>query len=407
MPWRERSLVSVRQDFILRALTRDVPIAELCRQFGVSRKTAYKWLKRFRERGPAGLVDRPRRPRSNGKALSSTVVMHIVRLKQKHRSWGAKKLLVLLARTLDADELPSISSINRVLYQSGLVLRRRRYRRSSTGLPIRPNVVVEAPNDLWTVDFKGWWRAGNGDRCEPLTVRDAHSRFVLELRLMTSTRTAPVREVFEELFERWGLPKAIQSDNGPPFASVRALGGLTGLSAWWMSLGIEVVRSRPGKPTDNGGHERMHADVRVEIQADAAHSRKLQQQACDEWRTEFNHVRPHEALGMKTPAEVYRASSRRPGRIVVGGAYPEGTAVERVSSRGTVGNTSGAWGVYVSLALAGYPVGLEERADRFVYVWFFDRVLGRYQRGDRTVQPVPVDDREAALMHNLEAPAHT
>jgi transposase InsO family protein len=367
-------------------------MVELCREFGISRKTGYKWLARFKEKGVVGLLDRSRRPRGNRLAISADMVTQIVAKKQKHPRWGAKKIWILLVREHRFDDVPSLSTINRVLYQSGLVKTRRRYRPSAPGLPVRAPVVPVAPNDLWTVDFKGWWRAGNGERCEPLTVRDAHSRFVLELRLMRNTDGKSVREVFETLFERYGLPKAIQSDNGSPFAS-RGLGGLTALSAWWVALGIEVVRSRPGKPTDNGGHERMHSDVRVDIEDDAASSRRLQQLACDAWRDEFNHVRPHEALAMKTPGEVYQRSKRRPDRVVVGG-YPEGAAVLQVGNRGAVRLTRQR-SLYVSAALAGYPVALEHRIDGFVYVWFFARELGRFRFGvDWSVMPMPGEARD-------------
>jgi transposase InsO family protein len=388
MPWRERSIVSVRKDFILLALAGNTPKAELCRQFGVSRKTGYKWLKRFKEKGTAGLVNQSKKPRSNSAAISSDTVMRIVQLKHKHPTWGAKKLLVLLLRERrDRDPIPSVSTINRILYHSGLVTKRRRYRKASAGLPERPQVNVLGPNDLWTVDFKGWWKAGDGTRCEPLTVRDAYSRFVLELRLLPSTKTLHVRRVFEELFKRWGLPKAIQSDNGPPFASLRALGGLTQLSAWWLSLGIEVVRSRPGTPTDNGAHERMHADVSVEIQAEAAQTRKLQQAACDEWRAEFNHVRPHEALGMKTPGDVYKPSSRQLATAPVA-RYVGGMKLVRVDKGGHIATRDRAAFaprgraalLYLGVALAGYQVGLDERDDGYTYVWFYDRLLGRYAR---------------------------
>jgi transposase InsO family protein len=389
MPWRERSLVNIRQEFVLRAQTGEWTIAELCRQFDVSRKTGYKWLRRFQANGTAGLVDQSRRPRSNSLRVSAEVVTAIVRLKHKHKNWGAKKLWVVLSRSYNAPELPSMSSINRVLYSSGLVRKRRRYRQQSMGIPLRPRVEVHGPNDLWTADFKGWWRAGDGERCEPLTVRDAHSRFVLELRVLSSIRERYVRPVFEELFEKYGVPKAIQTDNGPPFAS-RGLAGLTRLSAWWLSLGIDVVRSRPGKPTDNGGHERMHADVRIDIEAEAARSRRAQQLACDEWRTEFNHIRPHEALGMKVPADLYRPSSRRPGRIIVGG-YPDDCQVRNLDNNGMIRDGRKRAGVYVSLAVRGYQVGLQPREDGRIYVWFFDRLLGSYDpEGDLSVQPVPV-----------------
>lgn len=236
------------------------------------------------------------------------------------------------------------------------------------------------------------WRTGDGTRCDPLTVRDAFSRYVLELRLLKKTDGAAVRAVFERLFETYGLPKAIQSDNGPPFAS-RGLAGLSTLSTWWLALGIEVVRSRPGKPTDNGGHERMHADVSVDIQEDAAFSLKLQQHACDAWRDEFNLVRPHDALGLQTPGELYKPSPRRPRRILIGG-HPDGAALLQVRGRGDVYLTRSRR-VHVGQAFNGYPVAVEVRDDGFSYFWFFGRCIGRMRVGvDPSVLPLPSEARD-------------
>lgn len=379
--------MSIKNEFILRAITREQTISELCRQYGISRKTAYKWLRRFRKEGMAGLVDQSKRPKSSPLRVKPEIVLEVVRLKQKHRSWGPKKLVVLLAKSgVPLEDLPSRSSMCRILYSSGLVKRRRRYRIDpARGLPGRPCVVVDAPNDLWTVDFKGWWRTRDRVRCDPITVRDAFSRFVLELRIMRKTDETRVRPVFEKLFELYGLPKTIQSDNGPPFASMRGLAGLTKLSAWWISLGIEVVRSRPGKPTDNGAHERVHADIRIDIQANVARTWRAQQRACDDWRTEFNHVRPHEAIAMKTPAEIYHPSSRRPGAIVIGG-YPENCELKVVQARGHF-HFKPRQRVYVSHALIGYSVGVETQLDHY-RVWFFNRLLGTFRDGDDTITPL-------------------
>jgi len=249
----------------------------------------------------------------------------------------------------------------------------------------RPTPAVGEPNDLWTVDFKGWWYALDGAKCEPLTVRDAYSRFVLAIRLQPDTGTSSVMAVFTALFEEQGVPRAIQSDNGPPFASTTTIGGLTKLSAWWVSLGIELVRSRPGCPQDNGGHERMHADIEREIRAKVARTRALQQKACDEWRVEFNHVRPHEALGMKTPSEIYRPSPRRP--VVQTGAFPSGCERRIVNPRGWI-----AWNrqrIYVTTALVGHTVGLVQLRDE-VFVWFYQMLLGTFRCGQglESVEPI-------------------
>lgn len=379
--------MSIKHEFVLRAIAREQTITELCRQYGVSRKTAYKWLRRFKKQGMSGLVDRSKRPKSSPLRVKPEIVLEVVRLKQKHRNWGPKKLVVLLAKSgVPPEDLPSRSTMCRILYSSGLVKRRRRYRiEPARGLPLRPSVAVEAPNDLWTVDFKGWWRTRDGVRCDPLTVRDAYSRFILDLRIMRHTDEKRVRPVFEKLFDLYGLPKAIQSDNGPPFASMRGLAGLTKLSAWWLSLGIDVVRSRPGKPTDNGGHERIHVDIRVDIQANVARTWRAQQRVCDDWRTEFNHVRPHEAIGMKTPSELYHPSSRRPGAIIVGG-YPDNCELKTVQSRGHF-LLKARQRVYVSSALAGYTVGVQPQLDHYK-VWLFSRCIGTFRDGEETVSPL-------------------
>ena len=284
---------------------------------------------------------------------------------------------------------PSESTVERVLERAKLLRKRRRRPGPKFYATQPPHVVVEAPNDVWTVDFKGWWRTGDGTRCEPLTVRDAFSRFVLDLRILPNTSTESVRPVFERLFHRYGVPKAIHSDNGPPFASTRSLAGISRLSAWWISLGITLIRSRPGCPQDNGGHERMHADIRVEIESASAPTVMAQQRICDEWRAEFNHVRPHEALAMKTPAEVYRASSRRPTQIL--GGFPDRCVMRKVDPRGCIRFEPQT--VYVTMALAGFDVGLRP-VQRHVEVWFFDVLLGRFEYGDgrTTVEPFTAGD---------------
>jgi transposase InsO family protein len=361
-----------------------VSFAELCREFGIARKTGYKWLARFKELGTRGLVDEPRRPSRSPLALSANVALEIVELREAHPRWGPKKIWRLLARTHIGAEVPSISSVARVLKRRGLV-RTRRYRARPISAPDRiPVVVVEGPNDLWTADFKGWWLSKDRDRCEPLTVRDAFSRRILAAKLLKRTRTEEVKSEFEALFARYGLPKAIQTDNGPPFASVLAIGGLTKLSVWWVSLGIKLIRGRPGCPQDNGAHERMHADMRIELQADAAPTLSAQQAICDEWVHEFNHVRPHEALGLRTPAEVYRPSDRKFGHIVLEGR-PADCDLRPVFTGGWIKYR--AQRVYVTDALRGFRVALREIGDE-VHVHFFDLLLGYFRLGvDRSVHP--------------------
>jgi transposase InsO family protein len=359
-----------------------MPFTELCRQYGISRKTGYKYLKRFKQTGIEGLAEQSRRPLSSPLEITAEMSLAVIQQRQAHPSWGPRKLHRLLLR-LHPEDAPAPRTISRVLERAGLKRLRRKKRAVPTMIIKRPVPIVEQPNDLWTIDFKGWWRTRDGARCEPLTVRDAFSRFLLDIRLMTNTTGEAVQLVVDRLFEKYGVPKAIQSDNGPPFASVTALAGLSKLSAWWMSRGIEIVRSRPGCPQDNGGHERMHADVRREIQRASAPTLETQQLICDEWRAEFNHVRPHEALDMKTPAEVYRASPRRAIEIV--GGFPDDCRPCSVDKRGWMRVDGQA--IYVTTSLAGRIVGVQHQGST-LFVWFYYLLLGSLVFGeDQSVRP--------------------
>ena len=234
-------------------------------------------------------------------------------------------------------------------------------------------LVANAPNDAWTVDFKGWWRTRDGKRFEPLTVRDAFSRYVLCLQMLGSTRGDVVKPAFEKLFESCGLPRVIRVDNGSPFACTSAPAGLSQLSAWWTSLGIRVSFSRPAHPQDNGAHERMHADVAAQLEADPADSRDVQQRAADRWRAEFNEVRPHEAIGMRTPAQLYVRSSRR-FKGIQPPRYPASYAVRRVNRNGCVRYIGKA--VFISESLIGHDLALRRTSRGRIAVRFYDLNLG-------------------------------
>ena len=223
------------------------------------------------------------------------------------------------------------------------------------------------------MDFKGWWRAVNGERCEPLTVRDAFSRFVLEASLCRP-KTDEVKVRFEQLFRRYGMPSAIQSDNGAPFASVAARGGLSSLSAWLVALGIKVIRSRPGCPQDNGAHERMHRDISASVQAYPAQNAHAQQRDLDQWRQEFNQVRPHQALGGRTPAEVYKPTERRLKMRLRLPTFPPHYRIALVTRAGTISIQNERY--FVSGALAGLHIGLEPIAALTWRIWFYEMDLG-------------------------------
>lgn len=373
MPWQETDVVDQRSQFILRAMSGREPFGELCREFGISRKTGYKWKERFLCEGLSGLGDESRRPKTSPEALSETMVCQIVKLKHAHRSWGPRKLRAVMARSLPAGELPSESSFKRVLAKAGLVEPRRRRAASEQGRLTAP-VKPERPNQVWTIDFKGWWYTRNKSRFEPLTIRDGYSRYVLCAQALANACTETVREAMVRVFERHGLPEVIRSDNGSPFAARRSPLGLSRLSAWWLTLGIDLDRIAPGRPDQNGAHERMHRDLAVEVEGRAEADPAAQQAALDVWRQTFNEERPHEALGMRAPRELYERSPRRYEPKAVELVYPAEYLVRKVMKAGHVNIAHRS--IPVSAALGGSEVGLEPLTSARYAVWFCRLRLG-------------------------------
>ncbi len=304
MPWKVIDPMDARTEFVLRAMRQDSDFCALCGEFGISRKTGYKWKERFLREGLPGLAERSRRPESSPNQLGEDHVCRIVRLKQVHPHWGPRKLRDVFARQFSAERVPSLSTFKRVLDKAGLVERRRRRKSQEAGARLTRRVVAERPNHVWTVDFKGWWYTLDRRRFEPLTIRDDYSRYILCARALASARTEVVREEFHRVFEHNGLPEIIRSDNGGPFAADSSPLGLTRLSAWWLTLGINLDRIRPGKPQENGAHERMHRDIAWELESNAEIDVVKQQASLDVWVKTFNNDRPHESLGMKCPCEL-------------------------------------------------------------------------------------------------------
>ena len=363
-------MIDQRKEFVLRALHEGTPFVELCREYGIAPKTGYKWRQRFLAQGLGGLHDQSRCPQSGSGGLEEQVVCEFVRLRQAHKTWGARKLLAVYQRVHPGQESPSESSIKRLLDRAGLVEHRRR-RPAGQGGRLQSRLVPLAPNELWTVDFKGWWYSTDGQRCEPLTVRDAFSRFVLGVCIPVDARTRTIQEQFQRLFERYGLPGTIRSDNGRPFAVSSAPLGLSQLSAWWVALGIDLDRTDPGCPQQNGAHERMHRDIACELERKIDGDLAAQAAAAEVWRQIYNQQRPHEALGMRTPAEVYRPSERpyqgTPDRL----EYPAEYMDRQVGNRGQIRVENRM--IFVTSALAGWNVGLK-RSDEATYAVYFGRL---------------------------------
>jgi putative transposase len=355
-------------EFVLKA-AKHPNFRELCREYQISPKTGYKWKQRFEEEGWFGMQEQSRRPHGHADELKEAVVCEMVRLKRAHPRWGPRKIRALYGRK-HGPEVPSESSFKRVLERAGLTVRRR-YRRARQAGRLSSGLQAAQPNDVWTVDFKGWWNDSQGKRVEPLTVRDEYSRMILELRALENARSDTVRKCFEELFERYGLPGAIRSDNGTPFASANGLLGLSRLSVWWLALGINLERNRPGCPQDNPGHERMHRDVHDELQIQRI---GRDQEAFDVWQQEYNQERPHESLGMRVPAEVYRSSERRYEGTPEDLDY-EGMDVRKVHPQtGVISYKNEA--IFLSMALGGWSVGLSPCKDGTHEVWFSRLLLG-------------------------------
>jgi transposase InsO family protein len=365
MPWKKTEPMEQRMEFALKAM-RTLNFRALCQEYGISAKTGYKWKERFFREGLEGMVEESRRPKSSPEQLPEEEVCEMVRLKLAHLSWGPRKIRELYLRR--HGEAASESTFKRVLERAGLTQQRRR-RRSSEGGRLCSGRRAASPNEVWTVDFKGWWRS-LGRRCEPLTVRDEHSRYLLEVRALKDAKSETVRKSFERLFERRGLPQAIRSDNGWPFASVHGLLGLSRLSAWWVALGIDLERGRPGHPQDNGAHERMHGDISRELEAVG----QSDQEALDLWKETFNYERPHAASGMRCPGEVYLASERKYEGTPEDLDYPQ-MCPRRVCRHGTV--KVNAQRLFLSTSLAGWSVGLKPITQNLLEVWFGRLLLGQ------------------------------
>lgn len=362
--------MSNREEFVLKAREAGANLSELCREYGISRKTAYKWKSRYEASGLRGLEDMSRRPHSHPLGVSGEVVADVVATRHAHGRWGPRKIAAVLR---DRHGVSS-RTVARILVRAGLVLLARRRRRRPTVTVEPPRLQPTKPNALWTVDFKGWWLAKSGERCEPLTIRDAFSRKVLAAVMMVSTQTKDVMPVFKDVFRNYGIPDGILSDGGPPFVASHSALGLTTLSAWWISLGIEHYRSRPAKPSDNGGHERMHRDMADELEAVRALDRKAQQLACDRWRHDFNHHRPHEAIGMKRPDDLYVRSPVEFHDKPIEVLYPDNFLVRTVTANGRIKHERLT--TFITSALARQRLGLEWLSPRRWTVWFAHRRLG-------------------------------
>jgi putative transposase len=372
MPWRQTSPMDQKMQFIADYLRQTLSIVALCELYGVSRKTGYKWIERYLKHGPLGLEERSRQPHSSPHQTPRHVVEAFIELRRHHPAWGAKKLLSILQKRHPSWPLPARSTVCDILRRNGLVPKTRH--RRHIGHPGKPTSQILAPNEVWSADFKGHFKTGDGRYCYPLTVADGYSRCLLGCQALSSTRVPEAKPVFTRLFKEFGLPKRIRTDNGVPFAT-NTLARLSQLSAWWVRLGILPEFIEPGKPQQNGRHERMHRTLKAETTRPPAATRRAQQHKFDRFRQEFNFERPHEALDMHTPASRYEVSPREMPTQLPPLEYPDRFEVRYVSANGGI-RWNHQW-VNVSHTCAGAYVGLEEIDDGIWNVYFGPLKLGR------------------------------
>jgi transposase InsO family protein len=383
MAWQETRVVDSRMMFVVAVLKGDCSMLELCESFGISRKSGYKWLERYAAEGPVGLEDRSRAPLNHPNAISDEVREAILAAKSRFCHWGPLKIgHWLWKRHPDWAGHPAASTIGVLLKSRGLVRTRSRPKRPSPTQP--PLTQGNSPNEVWCTDFKGHFQTKDGHRCNPLTVSDQFSRYLLCCQHLDTMSYESVRRQFERAFGEFGLPLVMRTDNGQPF-SCYGLGGLTKLSAWWVRLGIHPERIEPGKPQQNGRHERMHRTLKEHTACPPAKGRRSQQRSFDEFIDEFNQERPHEAIGMRTPASIYVPSPREMPSRLEDIAYPDGMAVRKVAHHGDIRYRGRR--LFVNGGLCHEYVGIERVDDDTSRLWYCNYELGTLDHRKWQIEP--------------------
>lgn len=375
MPWKEVKPMDEKLLFLADHLRQQGNFSELCARYGISRKTGYKWVERYRQQGMEGLAERSRRPGHLGTVTPYVIQKAILELRTKQRDVpGPKKIQALLAHRFDSTLIPSKTTIYNILQRAGQITPRRPARRVNR--PASPGLKnATSPNELWSADYKGQFMTRNGRWCYPLTVMDHASRYLLACQGLEGTRFRETRAIFEQVFREYGLPERIRTDNGVPFASL-AVGGLSRLSVWWIRLGIVPERIAPGQPQQNGRHERMHRTLKRSIGQPPASSLKTQQVELDAFRHHYNEQRPHESLQQKSPESCYRTSPRDYPEHLPELVYPSWFHCHRVSGNGIIYWSN--YQIYIGYLLAGEQVGLEAVGDGLWDVHFGSIRIGRF-----------------------------
>ena len=388
MPWKASSVVDQRREFIEEYEGGLATMAELCRSHEISRATGYKWMNRYQQSGWEGLEDLSRAPQRHPNQTAAELEERILGMRREHPRWGPRKLQSYLCERYSKQKWPVASTIGELLKREGLIIPRKVRRK--TPAYTQPFADAKEPNQVWCMDFKGWFRTGDGERIDPFTLSDACSRYLLRCQVVEKTNTEQVRGILEAAFREYGLPRRIRSDNGAPFAS-RAIAGISQLSVYLMKLEIVPERIRAGHPEQNGRHERMHRTLGEETACPPTANRRAQQKAFNRFRKEYNEERPHEALEQKTPASCYQASPRSYPARIREPEYGSAMQVRRVNLRGGF-----SWkheSVFLSEALIGEPVGLEPVDERYFTVYFAKFPLGQFDSHQLQVEPLPKKEK--------------
>jgi len=392
MPWKETGAVDQRIVFVRDVLRGEASKSELCRRYGISRPTGDKWVQRFEEHGLAGMEDLPSVPHHHPNQVPEELAEMLIALRRRHMTWGPRKLLAYLERRYQGVQWPAASTIGELLRHHGMAVRRAR--RHRTPAYTQPFGSCQEANAVWCADFKGWFRTADRTICHPLTITDAFSRYLLRCQGMERAYTVPTKTIFESSFREYGLPQAIRTDNGSPFAS-KAVGGLSRLAVWWLKLGIVPERIEPGQPQQNGRHERMHLTLKQETASPPRPTMRGQQRRFDEFRQEYNEQRPHEALEQRTPADLYRPSPRAYPARVPQAEYGDNAVVRFVRQSGEI-----KWQgqrMYLGEVLAGENVGLEPIWDGHWLLYFCKMPLGVLDDRRRKVWSVEAATRKGWL----------
>lgn len=384
MPWKVCDKVSERMKFVSRLLEGE-KMTDLCQEFGISRVTGHKILQRYKQDGVDALNDRSKRPWRLANQTPASIENAILEMKERYPTWGAPKILVKLQQAKPNTKLPARSTVHAILDRHGLVKKKsRRSRQKSHGTNL---MNVTEPNQLWCADFKGQFQMGNGKYCYPLTITDQCTRYLLNCEAFENTREKESIEAFKRVFNEYGLPSAIRTDNGVPFAA-RSLFNLSKLSVFWLRLGIGLERIEPGHPEQNGRHERMHRTLKQEVTKPAGANLLQQQELLDSFTEVFNNERPHEALGMKCPKDVYKSSSRKYSRVLEEYDYSAHDFTRRISLCGGI-KLKGGRKIFISDVFGGQDVGIKEVEDGVWLVSFMDYELGYYGTENNLFNPGP------------------